>query len=82
MVMNEEILIHTLLVVFDLAGTFVFALSGGMDGVKHRLDRFGVLVLSFATGNSGGILRDVLIGRFHRQRSATGATSQARFSPG
>jgi uncharacterized membrane protein YeiH len=62
MVVNDEVLIHTLLVIFDLAGTFVFALSGGMDGVKHRLDLFGVLVLSFAAGNSGGIARDILIG--------------------
>jgi uncharacterized membrane protein YeiH len=62
MVVNQEVLIHTLLVGFDLAGTFVFALSGGMDGVKHRLDLFGVLVLSFAAGNSGGIARDILIG--------------------
>jgi len=48
--------------VLDLAGTFVFALSGGMAGVKHRLDVFGVLVLSFAAANTGGIIRDVLIG--------------------
>lgn len=47
---------------FDLAGTFVFALSGAMTGVKHKLDIFGVLVLAFAAGNSGGITRDVLIG--------------------
>jgi uncharacterized membrane protein YeiH len=46
----------------DLVGTFVFALSGATAGVKHRLDLFGVLVLSFAAGNSGGIARDVLIG--------------------
>jgi uncharacterized membrane protein YeiH len=46
----------------DLAGTFVFALSGAMAGVKHRLDLFGVLVLSFAAANTGGISRDVLIG--------------------
>lgn len=46
----------------DLAGTFVFALSGGMAGVKHRLDLFGVLVLSFAAANTGGITRDLLIG--------------------
>lgn len=46
----------------DLAGTFVFALSGGIAGVKHRLDIFGVLVLSFVAGNTGGIIRDVLIG--------------------
>jgi uncharacterized membrane protein YeiH len=51
-----------LLVTFDLVGTFVFALSGAMAGVNHRLDLFGVLVLSFAAGNSGGIARDLLIG--------------------
>lgn len=46
----------------DLAGTFVFALSGAMAGVKHRLDVFGVLVLSFVAANTGGITRDLLIG--------------------
>lgn len=49
-------------VVLDLAGTFVFALSGGVAGVKHRLDLFGVLVLSFAAATAGGIARDVMIG--------------------
>lgn len=62
MVVNEEILVSSLLSAFDLAGTFVFALSGATAGVKHRLDLFGVLVLSFAAGNSGGIARDVMIG--------------------
>jgi uncharacterized membrane protein YeiH len=51
-----------LLLVLDLAGTFVFALSGATAGVNHRLDLFGVLVLSFAAGNAGGIARDLLIG--------------------
>jgi uncharacterized membrane protein YeiH len=62
MVVNGHILINTLLVAFDLGGTFVFALSGATAAVKHRLDLFGVLVLSFAAGNSGGIARDVMIG--------------------
>ena len=62
MIVNEQILLSTLLVSFDLGGTFVFALSGATAGVKHRLDLFGVLVLSFAAGNSGGIARDVMIG--------------------
>src|SRR4051812_23381697 len=62
MVVNGYILINTLLVAFDLGGTFVFALSGATAAVKHRLDLFGVLVLSFAAGNSGGIARDVMIG--------------------
>ena len=55
-------LANTLLVVFDLAGTFVFALSGATKAIQHRLDVFGVLVLCFAAGNSGGIARDVMIG--------------------
>lgn len=52
----------TLVLVLDLVGTFVFALSGGLLGVKQRFDIFGVLVLSFAAANVGGITRDVLIG--------------------
>jgi uncharacterized membrane protein YeiH len=62
MIVNGHVLVNTLLVAFDLGGTFVFALSGAMAGVKHRLDLFGVLVLAFAAGNSGGIARDVMIG--------------------
>ncbi len=50
------------LLVLDLIGTFVFALSGGVAGVKERLDLFGVLVLSFAAASAGGIMRDLLIG--------------------
>src|SRR5512142_1684078 len=62
MIVNEQIVVNALLVAFDLGGTFVFALSGATAGVKHRLDLFGVLVISFAAGNSGGIARDVMIG--------------------
>jgi len=62
LIVNEQIVVNTLLVGFDLGGTFVFALSGATAAVKHRLDLFGVLVLSFAAGNSGGIARDVMIG--------------------
>jgi uncharacterized membrane protein YeiH len=56
------ITISTVTLVLDLLGTFVFALSGAVSGIKHRLDIFGVLVLSFAAANGGGITRDVLIG--------------------
>jgi uncharacterized membrane protein YeiH len=45
-----------------LGGTFVFAISGAVAGVNRRLDIFGILVLSFVTGNVGGITRDLLIG--------------------
>ena len=50
------------LLVLDLIGTFVFALSGGVAAVRERLDLFGVLVLSFAAASAGGIIRDLLIG--------------------
>jgi len=51
-----------LLLMFDLVGTFVFALSGASAGVRRRLDLFGILVLSFVAGNVGGITRDLMIG--------------------
>ncbi|WP_395648470.1 trimeric intracellular cation channel family protein [Thermomonas sp.] len=50
------------LLTFDLIGTFVFALSGGVLAVRKQLDLFGVLVLACAAAVSGGIVRDVLIG--------------------
>lgn len=48
-------------VAIDLAGIFVFALSGALVAVRKHLDVFGVLVLGGATGLGGGFLRDVLI---------------------
>ena len=58
----ESVTISAVVLVLDLCGTFVFALSGAMAGIKHRFDIFGVLVLSFAAANVGGITRDLLIG--------------------
>jgi uncharacterized membrane protein YeiH len=49
-------------VVLDLAGIFVFAISGALVAVRKGLDVFGVLVLAGTTGLGGGFLRDVLIG--------------------
>lgn len=52
----------TWLLALDLAGTFIFALSGAMTAVRHRLDMFGILVLSLAAATFGGMTRDLLIG--------------------
>ncbi len=46
----------------NLIGTFAFGLSGGILAVKKRMDFFGVLVLSVATGLGGGIMRDLILG--------------------
>lgn len=51
-----------LLLVLNLVGTFVFGLSGGMAGVRARLDVFGAVVLAVVVGIAGGTIRDVLIG--------------------
>jgi uncharacterized membrane protein YeiH len=51
-----------LVIVLDLLGIFVFAISGGLVAVRKGLDLFGVLVLAGATGLGGGFIRDVLIG--------------------
>jgi uncharacterized membrane protein YeiH len=52
----------TLILVLNVAGTFVFGLSGGLAAVRARLDLFGVVVLAAVVGLAGGITRDVLIG--------------------
>src|SRR3984893_2969502 len=59
--LNDRVLVGGFLNVLDLVGTFVFAVSGAVSGVKHRIDLFGVLVLSFVAATAGGIIRDVLI---------------------
>jgi uncharacterized membrane protein YeiH len=52
----------SLVLILDLLGTFVFAISGASAALTRRLDLFGTLVLAFVAGNAGGITRDVLIG--------------------
>jgi uncharacterized membrane protein YeiH len=53
---------RSVVLALDLCGTFAFALSGAMAGVRRRLDVFGILVLAFAASSFGGITRDLLIG--------------------
>jgi uncharacterized membrane protein YeiH len=45
----------------DLAGTFVFALSGGLAAARIRLDPFGFAVIAMVTGLGGGTLRNLLL---------------------
>lgn len=51
-----------LLLVLDLLGIAVFAVSGALVAVRQRLDIVGVVVLATLTGLGGGWIRDVLIG--------------------
>jgi uncharacterized membrane protein YeiH len=52
----------TLILALNLAGTFIFGLSGGLAAVRAKLDLFGIVVLSAVVGLAGGITRDLLIG--------------------
>lgn len=48
---------------FDLAGTFVFAISGALTAIQRKLDIFGASVIALVTALGGGTIRDILIGR-------------------
>ena len=78
----------TLILWLNLVGTFVFGLSGGLAGVRARLDVFGVVVLSAVVGLAGGIIRDLLIGtpratfRDWRYLAAAGAAGLVAFYAG
>ena len=50
------------LVVLDLTGILVFAVTGALVAVRKNLDVFAALVLAGVTGLGGGFIRDVLIG--------------------
>lgn len=48
--------------VFDLLGTFCFAISGSLLAVRRGYDLVGSVVLGALTGLGGGVLRDVVLG--------------------
>jgi uncharacterized membrane protein YeiH len=52
----------TLILLLNLAGTFVFGISGGLAAVRARLDLLGVVVLAAVVALAGGVIRDLLIG--------------------
>ena len=51
-----------IILLLDLFGTAVFAVTGAVQGIRHRLDIFGVTVLACCVGVGGGIIRDCIIG--------------------
>ena len=55
---------HETLGVLDLAGTFVFALSGAHAAARKQMDVVGMFSLGLVTAIGGGTLRSLLIGDF------------------
>jgi uncharacterized membrane protein YeiH len=54
--------LHTLYYFLDLAGTFVFAVSGATAAKQRGLDLFGICAIAFTVACGGGIIRDLCIG--------------------
>lgn len=50
------------LLVADLAGTFLFGIEGADAAIRGQLDLLGLMVLAFSTALAGGVVRDLLIG--------------------
>lgn len=48
---------------FDLFGTFAFAVSGAILGIKKDMDIYGMFILAVSVGVGGGTMRDVLLSR-------------------
>lgn len=53
---------HTIIYGFDLFGTFIFAVTGAVKGVRCKLDILGVVVFACTVGCGGGMFRDMVIG--------------------
>ena len=54
---------ESVFLLFDLVGTFAFAMSGAFKAIRKNLDLLGILTLGFATAMGGGVLRDALLHR-------------------
>lgn len=50
------------LLVADIAGTFLFGIEGADAAIRGNLDLLGLMVLAFSTALAGGVVRDLLIG--------------------
>jgi len=51
------------LYIFDLIGTFAFAISGILSTVNKKIDLFGAYIIAFVTALGGGTIRDLLLGK-------------------
>jgi len=54
--------LHSLYIFLDLAGTFVFAISGATAARQRNLDLFGICAIAYVVACGGGIIRDLCIG--------------------
>jgi uncharacterized membrane protein YeiH len=51
----------TLLLIFNIAATIAFAISGALVAARHRFDWVGFVFMACITGIGGGTLRDTIL---------------------
>jgi uncharacterized membrane protein YeiH len=53
--------LDNLLIIFDVVGIFVFAVSGALAAVRNGMDLFGIIVLAMMPAVGGGTIRDLIL---------------------
>ncbi|HEY0579456.1 MAG TPA: trimeric intracellular cation channel family protein [Candidatus Nitrosocosmicus sp.] len=62
---SSTIVVYPLIIhLLDLFGTMAFAVTGSFKAIEQKSDIVGVIILSIITGLAGGIIRDIIFGRF------------------
>ena len=62
---SSTIVVYPLIIhLLDLFGTMAFAVTGSFKAIEQKSDIVGVIILAIITGLAGGIIRDIIFGRF------------------
>ena len=61
---NLDISFSIIILVLDLFGTAVFAVTGAQRAIEHKYDIVGIIILATITGIFGGVMRDTILGIF------------------
>ena len=61
---NLDIDFSIIILVLDLFGTVVFAVTGALRAIEHKYDIVGIIILATVTGILGGVMRDTILGIF------------------
>ncbi len=61
---NLDISFSIIILVLDLFGTAVFAVTGALRAIEHKYDIVGIIILATITGIFGGVMRDTILGIF------------------
>ena len=62
MLYEDPEVVHTVQQIFEVVGTFAFAISGIRMAANKHFDWFGGFVCGFAVAIGGGTIRDVMLG--------------------